>query len=311
MPLSVPKSKHSRRLSALGLFGFLGLLFAYYTGDQDTRVDTSASFTIDTRDDDSIVRLLTLKTSSDSATFTIDTRDSDSAVRTLSLRTSNESAFFPIDTREPDTVVYALSIVAAKWSGFFMIDTMADDSSRSESAVFTIDTRDSDSVTRALSLASAKESDFFTIDTLAPPPEDTESDGLHDLWERIHFGDLFSQNRTDDYDGDGLSNFEEFAFGTDPTRFNDSAPVQFTLTPIGLGVRLTIRHNKHILAVRMVDYVYETSPTLAIWTDTTANWRETVAPLNLNGYVEWVTMSYDLPSAPARLFVRVRATPKP
>lgn len=45
---------------------------------------------------------------------------------------------------------------------------------------------------------------------------DTDSDGLADGWEWLYFGDL-SQSGTDDFDGDGLSNAQEFAAGSDPT----------------------------------------------------------------------------------------------
>lgn len=310
MPMPVPKSKRARRLLAFGLLAILGLLYAYYTGDQAASVGTSVFFTIDTRDADSEVRALALTTTKDSGTFIIDTRDPDSVARALALGTSKDSSYFTIDTRDPDAVAYALSAVAAEWSGYFTIDTRAESSTRADSAFFTIDTRDPDSVTRALSLASAEESGYFIINTLEPPPTDTDNNGLNDIWEQIHFGGLFLQTRTDDFDGDGLSNFEEFAFGTDPTLFNGPALVQFTLTPNGAGARLTVRHTKHILAMAMVNYAYETSTSLTSWTDTTANWRETADPQNLNGYVEWITMSYDLPSYPVRIFVRVKATPK-
>ena len=45
---------------------------------------------------------------------------------------------------------------------------------------------------------------------------DSDSDGLPDSWEMIHFGDL-EQGADDDPDGDGLSNLEEYYAGCDPT----------------------------------------------------------------------------------------------
>ncbi|MCF6238108.1 MAG: hypothetical protein L3J79_04725, partial [Candidatus Marinimicrobia bacterium] len=47
-------------------------------------------------------------------------------------------------------------------------------------------------------------------------PGDTDSDGLEDVWEILHFGDITSYGGADDPDGDGLSNTGEFAAGTDP-----------------------------------------------------------------------------------------------
>ncbi len=46
---------------------------------------------------------------------------------------------------------------------------------------------------------------------------DTDGDGLDDAWEAGYFGDL-KQNGNGDPDGDGLSNANEQAAGTDPTR---------------------------------------------------------------------------------------------
>ena len=45
---------------------------------------------------------------------------------------------------------------------------------------------------------------------------DANGDGLPDSWEIAHFGNL-NQTATGDYDGDGVSNFQEFLDGTDPT----------------------------------------------------------------------------------------------
>jgi predicted outer membrane repeat protein len=51
---------------------------------------------------------------------------------------------------------------------------------------------------------------------------DTDKDGLPDDWEKRYFGDL-NQSPNGDYDGDGLSNLEEYALGSNPAR----APVSF------------------------------------------------------------------------------------
>jgi Right handed beta helix region len=55
---------------------------------------------------------------------------------------------------------------------------------------------------------------------------DSDNDGMIDPWEYLHFGDL-SQGPCLDFDGDGLSNFEEHQLKTDPA---DS------LTPVSMWV---------------------------------------------------------------------------
>lgn len=49
------------------------------------------------------------------------------------------------------------------------------------------------------------------------PAANTDNDGLPDLWETTHFGNL-NQAGSEDTDGDTLSNATEFADGTDPTK---------------------------------------------------------------------------------------------
>lgn len=44
---------------------------------------------------------------------------------------------------------------------------------------------------------------------------DTDGDGLPDGWEWNHFGN-FAQGASDDFDGDGLTNIEEYSCGSDP-----------------------------------------------------------------------------------------------
>ncbi|HJQ93655.1 MAG TPA: hypothetical protein VJ874_05150, partial [Candidatus Thermoplasmatota archaeon] len=52
-----------------------------------------------------------------------------------------------------------------------------------------------------------------------PPtdPDDLDGDGLNDTWEQQYFGNITAQNATGDPDGDGLTNGQEQALGTDPT----------------------------------------------------------------------------------------------
>ena len=48
------------------------------------------------------------------------------------------------------------------------------------------------------------------------PNPDSDGDGMLDAWEIQYFGNL-SQTAIGDYDGDGVSNLEEFQLGRNPT----------------------------------------------------------------------------------------------
>ena len=65
---------------------------------------------------------------------------------------------------------------------------------------------------------------------------DSDSDGMDDDWERLHFGDL-SQDASGDFDGDGSSNGNEFAAMTDPTNPTD----HFRITSISPNSDTTSR----------------------------------------------------------------------
>ena len=48
---------------------------------------------------------------------------------------------------------------------------------------------------------------------------DSDKDGLPDSWEFIKFGNL-GQTSTGDFDHDGLTNFQEYDAGTNPTNWD-------------------------------------------------------------------------------------------
>ena len=308
----------------MGILGLLALgsLWAYYMGDQTGRVaENATAFTIDTRDPDSVVLAQSIAQGEETSTsFVIDTRDPDSVVLAQSIAQGEEStSSFVIDTRDPDSVVLATSTAVVEESASFTIDTRSVDPPTwgETSNTFTIDTREADAVVLALSIAQVEESPSFTIDTRDPLPLDSDNDGIHDFWEQMYFGNISKYSGDDDPDGDGLSNFAEFAFGTDPTKYDDiangpnSINVAIRLDQIdGIWV-VTLSYPRHVLAAKSVTYTYETAASIAgPWTNSTASWVEVGNPVTLNGYVERVTVAMPLPSKPSQIFARVQATRK-
>jgi hypothetical protein len=70
--------------------------------------------------------------------------------------------------------------------------------------------------------SAASDNDLFVLTVTAP---DTDSDGMPDSWETLHGFDPDDPADADqDFDGDGVSNLDEYLDGTDPT-LDDVAPV--------------------------------------------------------------------------------------
>jgi hypothetical protein len=304
------KPKHWRWL-ALGVgLAVLVAFAAYFTGDQDKKVAWSSSFTVDTSDLLSVTQPFTIPASELSGLFTIDTRDGDSVSRPLTLRTSSQSNFFTIDTREPDSAIFALSIAASETSPAFTIDTRSSGTTYTTFGFFTIDTREPDSVAFAFSSLMAEQSAGFTIDTRQPPPEDSDNDKIHDLWERLYFGSVFAYGPNDDPDGDGISNFLEFATGTDPTKINVFQGIEFWPEYAQSGNKMYLRYNRHILAARMVKYEIVMSEELRSWIDQTQKWNQIAEVVAGNGYVERLTLEYSVVGTmPTKAFVSLKITP--
>jgi YD repeat-containing protein len=77
-------------------------------------------------------------------------------------------------------------------------------------------------------VAGVTDSDQVDIDVL-DPDLNVDDDGLPDAWEIINFGDITSYTGSDDPDGDGISNQQEFEEGTDP---NTAAPAPDQLSGV-------------------------------------------------------------------------------
>lgn len=106
---------------------------------------------------------------------------------------------------------------------------------------------------------------------------------------------------TEDFDGDGMTNGEEYAFGLDPTKGSSVSPV----TPLNKATG-TFTYTRRDPALSKMTYVYESSTTLAGggWTEFTP-----VSETPTAGDTQTVTVT--LPAAlltNPKLFVRVVAT---
>lgn len=107
--------------------------------------------------------------------------------------------------------------------------------------------------TVAVRVADSKESPWTDPPEPNVPEVDTDGDGIDDDWEMEHFGDLTTADDTTDFDGDGVSDLNEFRMGYDPKdpqskqrsffTWVDRQYVQVsqTITEDGDGVRTTTK----------------------------------------------------------------------
>ncbi len=69
-----------------------------------------------------------------------------------------------------------------------------------------------------------------TATIVVNPADDIDGDGLNDQWEIQHFGNL-NQDGLGDFDGDGISNLDEFEKGTNPA-VPDGPPAPTIFSPV-------------------------------------------------------------------------------
>jgi large repetitive protein len=75
----------------------------------------------------------------------------------------------------------------------------------------------------------------FTMDGKSVTTDDNDSDGMRDAWEYQYFGSL-SQTPAGDFDGDGVSNLNEYLEGTNPTNNASLRPRLTVLATNGVVV---------------------------------------------------------------------------
>jgi hypothetical protein len=119
----------------------------------------------------------------------------------------------------------------------------------------------------------------------------------YDTWKAGPFANAFTEtNPTDDPDGDGMTNQEEFAFGLDPTTGASVNPV----TPL-IGTQFTYTR----WAASNLAYTVEFSTDLAGW-DTASTTDDGGGAVDANG-VQIVKVTVTNAAVDGKLFVRVRA----
>jgi autotransporter-associated beta strand protein len=105
---------------------------------------------------------------------------------------------------------------------------------------------------------------------------------------------------TSDPDGDGLSNFEEYAFGLNPTLGSSSNPVTTSLTPAG-----NFSYTRRDPALSKLSHEILTSTDLVTWI-ADAGAIQTPGPTDANG-VQTVVVQLAASPQNGRIFARVRA----
>ena len=109
---------------------------------------------------------------------------------------------------------------------------------------------------------------------------DSDGDGLPDDWELRYFGNL-SPKPNEDTDGDGIDNFTEFAFGTNPTDPKSNTSFKPSMVSHGQQNFLSTTFRRRAGAV--LDYFIEASPDLVSWNRSTTEIAESLPKIRFDG----------------------------
>jgi hypothetical protein len=139
---------------------------------------------------------------------------------------------------------------------------------------------------------------------------DANHDGLPDDWQ-AHYLENLAAGPLDDPDGDGVNNFSEFAFGTNPADRKSALALRASISVVGSNQVLTVRFRRR--AGSVLNYLIETSSDLKQWNTNAANLNLTQLPQTLfdgSGTAEVVYTLTSPAGSQSPGFLRVRATPR-
>ena len=92
--------------------------------------------------------------------------------------------------------------------------------------------------------------------------QDSDADGMLDTWELTYFGDL-TRDGSGDYDGDGISDLQEYLDGTDPTNIDndlDGMPDPWEIYHFGSTQRNGLANDDGDALIDYEEFVNETHP---------------------------------------------------
>ena len=98
---------------------------------------------------------------------------------------------------------------------------------------------------------------------------DSDDDKMDDAWELTHFGNT-AQEATGDYDGDGISNFQEYAQGSNPNSANSIQANRVTIEEVA-GQDYPILHYIRPTLTSNVKYIAESTQDLTNWSSLNSN----------------------------------------
>ena len=98
---------------------------------------------------------------------------------------------------------------------------------------------------------------------------DSDGDDMGDAWELLHFSNT-GQDATGDYDGDGISNFQEYAQGSNPNSANSTQANRVTIEEFD-GQDYPILHYTRPTLTSNIKYIAESSQDLTNWSSLSSN----------------------------------------